>query len=197
LQLNESDFRDLAESAVVGLHWVGPEGTVLWVNQAELDLLGYTRDEYVGHHISEFHADGPVIRDILAGLLRGEVLRDYEARLRCKDGSVRHVQITSSGLFEDGKFAHTRCFTVDVTEHRKLQTALHESERRLREIVDAIPMAVYTTDADGRLTHFNKAAVEFSGRVPKLGSDEWCVTWKLYRANGAPLPHDQCRWPLR
>ena len=69
--------------------------------------------------------------------------------------------------------------------------ALRESERRFREMIDALPAAIYTTDAQGRLTHFNPAAVEFSGRTPVLGQDEWCVTAKLFLADGTPLPHDQ------
>jgi PAS domain S-box-containing protein len=192
VKTNGPDFRDFAESSTIALHSVGHDGTILWVNQAELDMLGYTRNEYLGHNIAEFHADAPVIANMLARLLRGEVLCNYEARLRCKDGSIRHVQVSSSGLFENGKFVHTRCFTVDVTEKKTLETALRESERRLRETIDALPAAIYTTDARGRLTHFNKAAVEFAGRVPQLGSDEWCVTWRLFHADGTPLPHDQC-----
>jgi PAS domain S-box-containing protein len=94
---------------------VGPDGTILWANQAELDLLGYTRETYVGRNITEFHADQSVINDILACLSRGEMLRDYPARLRHRDGSIRHVLIDSSVLFENGKFVHTRCFTRDVT----------------------------------------------------------------------------------
>src|SRR5881227_3500410 len=70
--------------------------------------------------------------------------------------------------------------------------ALHERLGGLKALLDAIPAAVYTTDAEGRITGFNEAAVRFSGRVPRLGSDSWCVTWKLYRTDGTPLPHDQC-----
>jgi PAS domain S-box-containing protein len=65
-------------------------------------------------------------------------------------------------------------------------------ERHLRALIDALPTAVYTTDAQGRLTHFNPACIEFSGRVPELGSDHWCVTWKLYHADGRRMPHDEC-----
>lgn len=65
-------------------------------------------------------------------------------------------------------------------------------ERRFREMIDALPAAIYTTDAEGRLTHFNPAAVEFSGRVPDLGTDQWCVSWKMFWPDGTPLPHDQC-----
>ena len=55
-----------------------------------------------------------------------------------------------------------------------------------------IPVAIYTTDADGRLTHFNPAAVAFSGRVPELGTDQWCVSWKLYYPDGTPMLHEEC-----
>jgi|GEM_PF-4882459 len=66
------------------------------------------------------------------------------------------------------------------------------SEAHLRQILDAMPSAVYTTDAQGKLTYFNPAAVEFAGREPELGKDEWCVSWKLYHPDGTPMPHDQC-----
>jgi PAS domain S-box-containing protein len=117
---------DFFENAAVGLHWVGPDGIVLRVNQTELDLLGYSRDEYVGHHISKFHADKPVIDDILGKLSCGECLQGYEARLRCKDGSIKHVLISSNVLWEDGKFIHTRCFTRDVTAQKKAELAVRE-----------------------------------------------------------------------
>lgn len=59
-------------------------------------------------------------------------------------------------------------------------------------LIDALPAAVYMTDASGRITHFNQACVAFSGRTPQLGSDEWCVTWKLYYPDGTPMPHSEC-----
>jgi PAS domain S-box-containing protein len=70
--------------------------------------------------------------------------------------------------------------------------SLYERPGGLKAILDALPAAIYTTDAEGRITGFNEAAVRFSGRVPRLGSDSWCVTWKLYRTDGTPLPHDEC-----
>lgn len=61
-----------------------------------------------------------------------------------------------------------------------------------RDVLNALPAAVYTTDAAGRITFFNKAAVDFSGRVPEIGSDQWCVTWRLYWPDGRPMAHDEC-----
>ena len=61
-----------------------------------------------------------------------------------------------------------------------------------RSVLDVVPIATYCTNAAGLLTYFNPAAAEFSGRSPKVGVDRWCVTWKLFHTDGAPMPHDQC-----
>ena len=77
----------------------------------------------------------------------------------------------------------------DITERRRAEEAVRESG--FREMIDALPAAIYATDAKGRLTHFNPAAVEVSGRTLELGTDRWCVGWKLYRPDGTPLPHEE------
>ncbi|MGI8611670.1 MAG: PAS domain-containing protein, partial [Sphingomicrobium sp.] len=58
--------------------------------------------------------------------------------------------------------------------------------------LDRLPVPIYTTDADGAVTYWNRACVEFAGREPKLGEDRWCVTWQIYTTAGDRLPHDQC-----
>jgi PAS domain S-box-containing protein len=148
LALKDSDeqLRDFVENATLGLHRVGPDGTILWANQAELDLLGYAESEYVGHPISEFHADQSAIQEILARLRRGEALHDYEARLRARDGSIKHVLISSSAYSRDGGFVHTRCFTRDITERRRAEDALRRSERQLQLVTDALPTLVSYVD---------------------------------------------------
>jgi PAS domain S-box-containing protein len=59
-------------------------------------------------------------------------------------------------------------------------------------VLDALPAAIYTTDAEGTLTYFNRAAAELAGREPAVGRDKWCVSWRLRRADGSVLPHDEC-----
>ena len=88
LERSEQDLADFFENANVGLHWVGPDGVILRVNQAELDLLGYAREEYVGRNIAEFHVDQDVICDILKRLKAGERLKNYIER-RCAAGTAR------------------------------------------------------------------------------------------------------------
>ncbi|HVY59346.1 MAG TPA: PAS domain S-box protein [Xanthobacteraceae bacterium] len=65
-------------------------------------------------------------------------------------------------------------------------------EAQVRAILDALPAAIYMTDEAGRITYYNQAAVDLAGRKPKLGTDEWCVTWRLYRPDGTRLAHDEC-----
>jgi PAS domain S-box-containing protein len=67
-----------------------------------------------------------------------------------------------------------------------------DSRGYFRDLLEALPAAIYTTDANGRITFFNQAAVEFSGRIPEIGSDQWCVTWRLYWPDGRPMAHDEC-----
>ena len=121
LRRKQAELDDFIENAVVGLHRVGADGTILWANRAELDLLGYAREDYIGRPIADFHADAPTIEDILRRLASREELHSYPARLRCKDGSIKHVVISSNVLWEDGRFVHTRCFTRDVTDRVRVE----------------------------------------------------------------------------
>lgn len=75
-----------------------------------------------------------------------------------------------------------------------LETALSAlaSDMDCRAVLDELPYPVYTTDAHGLVTHWNRACVDFAGREPELGQDRWCVTWHLYTTTGEPLTHEKC-----
>jgi PAS domain S-box-containing protein len=133
LAIREQELTDFLEHGAHPLHKVGADGTILWANRAELDMLGYRREEFVGRHIADFHVDAETIQSILSRLLAGQTLRDEPARLRCRDGRVLNVLINSNGLWEDGKFLHTRCFTRDVTREMQMRESLRHRETVLRE----------------------------------------------------------------
>lgn len=60
-----------------------------------------------------------------------------------------------------------------------------------KQIFDSLPFAICMTDAEGYLTYFNSAAIEFSGRLPTIGRDRWCVCWRLFSWNGDDVSHDE------
>jgi PAS domain S-box-containing protein len=171
LRRSEEELSEFFENAIVGMHWVAPDGKVIRVNGAELAMLGYTREEYLGRHIAEFHADPPVIWDILDRLTAGERLTEFPARLRCKDGSIKQVLIDSSVRWKDGKFVHTRCFTRDVTERARAEAALVDARARLHAALEAGSIATWTWDitsnklfADAKVPQlFNLPAEEANG----------------------------------
>ena len=70
------------------------------------------------------------------------------------------------------------------------------ADDHFRQIVETLPVAVYTTDADGKITFYNNAAAAFWGCRPEIGKSEFCGSWKLYWPDGTPLPHDQCPMAL-
>lgn len=186
------DYQDFFENGAVALHLVSADGVILHANKAELDLLGYPAEDYVGRHIADFYPDRDMIDDILSRLTRGEKIARYPARLRACDGSIKHVEITSSGHFRDGKLINTRCFTVDVTDLEQTRSELRQQDSTYHQILDSLPVAIYTTDQDGTITYYNRAAAEIAGREPEIGKDKWCVTFKLFTPDGKELPHDEC-----
>jgi PAS domain S-box-containing protein len=155
LCLREQELLDLFEKDPVGVHCLDAKGIILWANHAELELLGYTREEYVGRPITEFHADKAVIDDILRRLTRNETLNNYEARLRCKDGSIRYVLINSNVLWEDGKFSHTRCFTRDITEYKQAQEERNALQAALQRFFNLSVDLLCIAGLDGYFKRLN------------------------------------------
>ena len=196
LQERESELSDFLENAVIPMHWVAPDGIILWANRAEMDLLGYSPEEYIGHHISEFHADQQASEDIL-GRLTNEQLHGYESQLRCKNGSIRDVQIHSSIFERNGQLVHTRCFILDVTEGKKAIQA----RGRLAAIVDSSEEVIVSKDLNGIVTSWNASAERTFGYTaeeiigqpitliipPELRADEDMILSKI--RNGERLEH--------
>jgi PAS domain S-box-containing protein len=171
------------------------DGIIRTWNSGAERLFGYSAGEILGKPVTILFPPGREDEEpgILARIRRGERIHHYETVRRRKDGSLLDISLTVSPVRDGaGRIVGASKIARDITDRKEAERRLRDSEQRLTELLAAIPAAIYTTDAQGKITYFNEAAVEFSGRTPVLGSDEWCVTWKLFMPDGTPLPHDQC-----
>ena len=106
---------DFIYNSSIGIHAVSPEGIIVYANECELEVLGYTESEYVGHHVSEFQIDNDCLTDMMTRLGRFENLKNYPARVQGKNG-FKYIVYNSNVFEEDGEFKHTRCYGTEVEQ---------------------------------------------------------------------------------
>jgi PAS domain S-box-containing protein len=190
------------EMLPIAVYACDASGRLRWFNRRAAELWG--REPLVGDDselfcgsFKLFHLDGRLIcRDenpMAVALKTGAPVHGKEAAVERPDGS-RIVALVHIDPIKDkvgNVVGAINCFH-DITERKQAEDRLREKERSSRELLEALPAAIYTTDAAGRITFYNQAAVDLSGRRPELGSDQWCVTWRLYWPDGSALPHDEC-----
>ncbi|KAL3787619.1 hypothetical protein ACHAWO_000739 [Cyclotella atomus] len=129
---------DFFQNAPIAMHWLNGNGTVLWANQTELNVLGYTAEEYIGQPIMRFCPDEEeLVLEIFKQLGTGNIIKDVPVRFRTKDGRLVHLLIDSNVAYNrDGSFGHTRCFIRDDTGRKikdvRTKLLIDENERSLR-----------------------------------------------------------------
>ncbi|HET7505064.1 MAG TPA: PAS domain S-box protein [Kofleriaceae bacterium] len=128
--MSNDDLAEFLDGAPVPAHSVNPSGTIVWANRAELKLLGYRAEEYIGHPIAKFHADPLAAADLLARLLRGETVRDHEIHLRARDGSLRHLAISANMLVREGRPVCARVFSRDISRDDSRDDSRDVNDRR-------------------------------------------------------------------
>jgi PAS domain S-box-containing protein len=196
--LREQDQRLAAtyENAAIAISEVDAAGRLLRVNETVCAITGYSREELLKLTIFDVThpEDRTVDHDTYLAQAAGQ--RDHyvaEKRLICKDGRTIWISVASSAVKDSaGRFLYGIRVMQDITARKQAEETLRQSEKRYRELIEALPAAVYTTDADGRITYYNQAAVDLWGCRPELDSDRWCGSWRLFWPDGAPMRHDQC-----
>ncbi len=108
-------------------------------------------------------------------------------------GAVTCFEDISDRKVVEEEERHSRGLVEDLSRKLIRESArLRNSERNLESVLANLPAAVYMTDAQGRITYFNEAAVALWGCTPTIGQAEFCGSWKIYWPDGTPLPHDEC-----
>ena len=152
-----------------------PSGLLKDVNPAWTARLGYTRDELLARNLDTFiHPDDlslfePWWKRLVSseatptnGGTRSSLSSECECRLIHKDGSHRHI-VWNAAVFT----ADTRVFAYghDVTERKRVEAALRESEARFRAMADSAPVLMWVADPDLRFTYFNRPWLDFTGNI--------------------------------
>lgn len=142
-----AEVRDLYENAPCGYHTIDATGAFTMVNQTELDWLGYTRGEMIGHAAREFLTPESlqVYLDNYPRLIADGVLADLEFEMRCKDGGVLPVTLSATATYDaDGRFVESRGSIFDVSQRKRAQQAQLASEARLNFLLTHTPAIIYT-----------------------------------------------------
>ncbi len=184
----------LVEQAPMGMHAVDDQFRMRRINEVALSVFK-SDQPVIGRDFQEILESqwGPELGTEITAIFRrtletGEryvapTFTEHRADLGAEKTYEWELQRLT---LPNGKFA-LGCYFSDVTHMAQLGRTVIENERRFQEMIEAIPAAVYTTDSEGYLTHFNPAAVALAGRTPELGTDRWSICWKLSLPDGTPL----------
>lgn len=166
LRRSEERYRRLLELAQEGIWAIDREGYTTFVNPRMAEMLGHEVSEMLGRHVYAFTDEQgrEVVRRSLER--RERMIREHhEVEFIAKDGSRIHATVGAAPIMDDkGEYAGSLAAVVDITERRRAEQALRDSEQRFRVLVEHAPEAILVRDADsGEIVDFNENAVRLFG----------------------------------
>ena len=169
LRMGEQRFRAIADYTYHWESWVGPTGTLFWVNPAVERITGYTVEECLkmaDYPMPLIHeADRETMTDILRESRKGGVGKDIEFRIRRKDGRIIWGEIAWQGIYDNkGVYQGYRASIDDITERALAQEALKASEERYRALVENVELGIMMVDVDHTVIMANSGIGKLFGR---------------------------------
>ncbi|UCD50910.1 MAG: PAS domain S-box protein [Phycisphaerales bacterium] len=192
LRDSEAKYRDLVEGIMDVIVSLDRDGCVRWVNHVFTDVLGYESNKAVGRPLSDF-----VLEDGRRGVqvqfervLEGESVRSGTV-LMARDGALVHVEYSAAPVTKDGRVTGIQCVVWDVTERKRLECKLRESEERYRTLVENAGEAIATVDRGGVFRFMNATAARRLGGTPDAFVGK--TMWDLFPAEIADRQMAQIR----
>ncbi|MCT7951181.1 PAS domain S-box protein [Ancylothrix sp. C2] len=165
LRQSQERFRRVFSSNMIGMGFWNVSGGIIEANDAFLDLIGYTREDLLSAKLSWQEITPPkyqlLDREGIEECLEKGICTPYEKEYICKDGSLVPI-LSGAALFENSQESGV-FFVLDLSERKKAEQALRESETRFRTMADNSPAFIWMADLDGHCTYFNRPWLEFNG----------------------------------
>ncbi|HEX8378566.1 MAG TPA: PAS domain S-box protein [Pedobacter sp.] len=189
---SEEKYRSFYENSMDGILLTIPNGEILAANPAACKIFQMTEEE-----ICKTGRTGLIDNSEpgLARVIKEKHSKDEgktEITFIRKDGSKFPGELTSA-IFNDAA-GHERSSVIvrDISERKIAEELILQSELQYRSLIQDLPVAVYTTDLDGKIQLYNKAAATLWGREPEIGKDQWCGSWKIYNSEAIAMALDTC-----
>jgi len=165
LRESEAKFQQLFDEAPVGYHVYDTQGRITKVNRTELEMLGYTPEEVLGQPVWKFTGDEETSRHLVLSKIAGTIPpgHSFERTYRRKDGTILTV-IVEDRLLRDseGRITGIRSTLQDITERKRMEEALRESENKFRDLAEKSLVGVYLIQ-DGVFKYINARLAEING----------------------------------
>jgi PAS domain S-box-containing protein len=191
-------YVNLFEFAPIAYVSLDRVGRIEEINLAAVQLLGGSRARLIGKpfalHVTK--DDGMLFLNHLLHCRSSDRRVETKLRLKKRSGEIILAHLASSpktSSMRDGAFLYQTAI-LDLTEEKRAEEAIRESEERYRTLFNLGPTAVCTIDTSGVIQNFNRHAAELWGREPALGDTDqrFCGSFKMFRPDGSFMPHDQC-----
>ena len=168
LRKSEQKYRAIVENMSDVVFMVDQTGKLLFITPSATRLIGYEQSEMIGHNIQEFIYEedfNPALKNIGDAISEKGIISN-EYRLLHKNGSILWVQTSTRPLFEEGGVVAVQGSVWDITERKRVEEALRESEEKFRSLVETTSDWIWETDADGVYTYASPQVRKFLGYEP-------------------------------